>query len=108
MNNELDKIPKDENGFLSDTHLWTQQIAECFASDEGLMLTEAHWEILWLVREFYDEFSMSPVNRALVKWVREKLGDEKGNSIYLMTLFPESPARVASRIAGLPRPHNCL
>ncbi|MGB1139001.1 MAG: TusE/DsrC/DsvC family sulfur relay protein, partial [Luminiphilus sp.] len=27
---------------------------------------------------------------------------------YLMGLFPGSPARVGSRIAGLPKPKNCL
>ncbi|MEE3018855.1 MAG: TusE/DsrC/DsvC family sulfur relay protein, partial [Pseudomonadota bacterium] len=27
---------------------------------------------------------------------------------YLMSLFPGSPARVGSRIAGLPKPKNCL
>jgi tRNA 2-thiouridine synthesizing protein E len=46
--------------------------------------------------------------RILVKLVANELGPEKGNSLYLLQLFPGSPARVASRIAGLPRPANCI
>jgi len=34
-------------------------------------------------------------------------GSEKGSSMYLMALFPEYPALIASKIAGLPRPTNC-
>jgi tRNA 2-thiouridine synthesizing protein E len=51
---------------------------------------------------------MSPAMRALVKYTEKKLGPEKGRSIYLLNLFPPSPAKVASKIAGLPRPTNCL
>ena len=46
--------------------------------------------------------------RALVKYVRLNLGEDKGRSIYLMKLFPGSPAKVSSRLAGLTRPANCL
>ena len=45
---------------------------------------------------------------ALVNYVKVHLGVEQGNSLYLMGLFPGSPARVGSRIAGLPKPKNCL
>jgi tRNA 2-thiouridine synthesizing protein E len=46
--------------------------------------------------------------RPLVKQVREQLGEDKANSIYLMQLFPGSPAKLLAKIAGLPRPTNCL
>ncbi len=49
-----------------------------------------------------------PSNRLFVKAVKEALGEDKGNSIYLMQLFPGTPAKTACRIAGLPRPTNCL
>jgi tRNA 2-thiouridine synthesizing protein E len=44
----------------------------------------------------------------LVKLVRESLGEDKGTSIYLLGLFPGNPAKVAAKIAGLPRPTNCI
>ena len=98
----------DENGFLIQAEEWSDDIAEAFAAQEGITLTEAHWELLSLLREYFAAFGDSPANRALVNYTKQQLGTGKGNSIYLMGLFPGSPARVGSRIAGLPKPKNCL
>lgn len=98
----------DDRGFLIDTRTWVTEIAEALAEQEGIILSPAHWEILYLLRAFHTEFEESPANRALVNWVKRHEGPAKGNSIYLMRLFPGSPARVGSRIAGLPKPKNCL
>lgn len=98
----------DTNGFLADRALWTPAVAEALAELESVTLTDAHWEIIALIQQFFEEFDASPANRALVKYAKIELGPEKGNSIYLMSLFPGSPTRLASRIAGLPKPKNCL
>jgi tRNA 2-thiouridine synthesizing protein E len=98
----------DENGFLRQSEAWTVDIAKAFAAEEGIELTEAHWQIIGLLQSFYASFGDSPANRALVNFVKQHLGPEQGRSIYLMKLFPGSPARVGSRIAGLPKPKNCL
>ena len=98
----------DENGFLRQREAWSQDVAEAFAVSEGIILTAAHWEVLSLLHEFFEAFGDSPANRALVNYVKQRLGADKGNSLYLMGLFPGSPARVGSRIAGLPKPKNCL
>ena len=98
----------DENGFLSDTDNWSDDIAQAFATQEGITLTDAHREVLSLLRDYFAAFGDSPANRALVNYTKQHLGTVKGNSLYLMGLFPGSPARVGSRIAGLPKPKNCL
>ena len=98
----------DENGFLRQREAWSEDVAEAFAATEGVTLTAAHWEVLTLLHEFFEAFGDSPANRALVNYTKQQLGAEKGNSLYLMGLFPGSPARVGSRIAGLPKPKNCL
>ena len=98
----------DDNGFLNDTGNWSDDIAQAFAAQEGISLTKAHWEVLSLFRDYFAAFGDSPANRALVNFTKQQLGPEKGNSLYLMGLFPGSPARVGSRIAGLPKPKNCL
>ena len=105
--NELADIC-DENGFLSGTGNWSDDIAQAFAAQEGISLTDAHWEVLSLLRDYFAAFGDSPANRALVNFTKEQLGPKKGKSLYLMGLFPGSPARVGSRIAGLPKPKNCL
>jgi tRNA 2-thiouridine synthesizing protein E len=83
-------------------------VAACLARREGIELTPAHWEILNIARDFYAEYEISPAMRPLVKWVRERLGADKGSSIHLLTLFPDSPAKLCAKLAGLPRPTNCL
>jgi tRNA 2-thiouridine synthesizing protein E len=64
--------------------------------------------VLELLRDYYDSYDSSPAMRALVKYCKQRLGDEKGRSIYLLKLFPGSPAKIGSKIAGLPKPANCL
>lgn len=98
----------DAEGFLRHLDDWTPDVARQIASAEQLALTEAHWEVLHLLREYYREFDSSPAMRPLVKYCALKLGADKGRSIYLMTLFPGSPAKLGSKIAGLPKPDNCL
>lgn len=108
MNTIPSSITLDKHGFLKEWQAWTSDLATIFAAYEGIALKDEHWEVIHLLREYFEEFDASPANRALVKYVKLKLGPSKGSSIYLMSLFPGSPARVGSRIAGLPKPKNCL
>jgi tRNA 2-thiouridine synthesizing protein E len=101
-------IALDQHGYLADLTLWTPALAAEFARLEQLTLTDAHWEVVHFVRDFYQEYRTSPAIRLLVKAMAEKLGPEKGNSKYLFLLFPEGPAKQATRIAGLPKPARCL
>lgn len=98
----------DKEGFLRNLSDWSPEVAQQIAVAEGLDLTAQHWEIVELLRAYYREFDASPAMRALVKYCGLKLGPDKGRSIYLMSLFPGSPAKLGSKIAGLPKPDNCL
>ncbi len=101
-------IALDSEGYLKSLVDWNEAVAEQLALLEGIKLSPAHWEILLLLREFYQRHQLSPANRALVNLVKRDLGADKGRSIYLMKLFNGSPAKLASKIAGLPKPDNCL
>lgn len=101
-------VATDKDGYLIDISDWNEDIARQLAQQEQIELSEDHWEIIYLLREFYQEFQLSPAMRPLIKRTAQKLGGEKGRSIYLLQLFPGSPAKIASKIAGLPRPTNCL
>lgn len=98
----------DKEGFLRRLDDWSPAAAEQIAATQGIILSEAHWEIIHLLREYYAEFDSSPSMRPLVKYCGLKLGADKGKSVYLMSLFPGSPAKLGSKIAGLPKPDNCL
>lgn len=101
-------IELDKEGFLKNLSEWSRDIAIAIATREKISLTPEHWEIIELLREFYQAFQISPSMRALVKRTEQQLGPSKGRSIYLLQLFPPSPAKLASKIAGLPKPPNCL
>lgn len=101
-------IPLDPEGFLVDMEDWSPEVAERLAEEEGIVLSEEHWEVLRVLREFYARFEQAPAMRPLVKAVGQALGPDKGRSMHLMKLFPGSPAKVGARLAGLPKPTNCL
>ncbi|WP_280545805.1 MULTISPECIES: TusE/DsrC/DsvC family sulfur relay protein [unclassified Halomonas] len=98
----------DPEGYLVDMNDWSPEVAEALAQEEGIELTPEQWEILQVLRDFYARYEMAPAMRPLVKAVGRALGPEKGRSIHLMRLFPGSPAKVAARLAGLPKPTHCL
>ncbi|MFC0268366.1 TusE/DsrC/DsvC family sulfur relay protein [Kushneria aurantia] len=108
IRHDSDPVALDGDGHLEHFDDWSPAVANWLAEREGRELSDDHWEILYLLRDFYTRFDMAPAMRALVKATRQQLGEKKGSSIYLMRLFPDSPARVAARLAGLPRPTNCL
>ncbi|MBL4882065.1 MAG: TusE/DsrC/DsvC family sulfur relay protein [Oleispira sp.] len=101
-------IDVDSDGFLLDHLKWSDEIADQLANNEGLTLSPEHWQLIQLIRQFYAEFGLSPAMRPLAKYIKLHLGADKAKSIYLMQLFPQSPAKYLAKIAGLPRPENCL
>lgn len=98
----------DKHGYLADISNWQPAVAEQFAVLEGINLTPAHWEVIDFVRAFYQQHASSPAMRVLVKAMAQQLGADKGNSMYLFSLFPQGPAKQATRLAGLPKPARCL
>jgi len=94
--------------YLGGLPLWNPDIAKARAEERGVALEQAHWDIILVARQFYEDFGFSPSSRPLAKCICEKLGAEKARSIYLLTLFPDSPARKIAEISGLPAPKNCL
>ncbi|AWL12003.1 Sulfurtransferase TusE [Saliniradius amylolyticus] len=101
-------IATDANGYLKSIDDWSEALAAEIARRDEIEMTEAHWEVVYFVRNFYLEFNTSPAIRALVKAMAKEYGPEKGNSRYLFRLFPDGPAKQATKIAGLPKPKKCL
>lgn len=101
-------IETDEQGYLLDHLLWNEALVPVIAAQEGIDLNEAHWQIIRFVRQFYAEYDTSPAIRALVKALSIEFGPEVGNSRHLQRLLPKGPAKMASKLAGLPKPAKCL
>lgn len=101
-------IALDKDGYLVELADWSPAVAEALAAREDIVLSEAHWEILELLRRFHAEFQLSPATRPLIRYTAQQLGAEKGNSLHLNKLFHGTPAKLAAKLAGLPKPTNCI
>ncbi|RRV04413.1 TusE/DsrC/DsvC family sulfur relay protein [Pseudomonas sp. v388] len=101
-------IALDKDGFLENLDDWSLDVAHALAVEEGITLSAEHVEVLNLLRNFYQEYQLSPATRPLIKYTSLKLGPEKGNSMHLNRLFNGTPAKLAAKLAGLPKPTNCI
>ena len=95
-------------GNLVNPEDWSTDIAKVLAEREGITLSDAHWDVINFLRDFYRDYGIAPMVKLLVKHIRHKLGPDIGNNEYLYQLFPKGPARQGSRIAGLPEPQGCI
>lgn len=102
------QIALDKDGFLVELADWSPEVAQALAEREGIALGAEHWEILELLRRFHHEYQLSPATRPLIKYAALHLGAEKGNSPHLNRLFNGTPAKLAAKLAGLPKPTNCI
>lgn len=101
-------LDQTEEGFLRNSNDWNEEIAVEIAESNNIALTEAHWEIIRFIRNYYLQYQHLPNARVFVKAVRQALGEKKGNSRYLHRLFPEGPLKFSCKIAGIPKPPSCL
>lgn len=101
-------IETDAQGYLKHFSDWSAELASILAAQEHIELTDAHWQVIAFVQDFYRQFNTSPAIRLLVKSMGQKYGPEKGTSKYLYSLFPKGPAMQATKLAGLPKPVKCI
>lgn len=98
----------DQDGHLCDHLAWSPEVAAQMAQLQALTLTQEHLTILLAMREFYERFQHAPATRPLIKFLGQQV-DPTINNAYLMALFETGlVARTLARLAGLPKPANCL
>jgi tRNA 2-thiouridine synthesizing protein E len=98
----------DDKKYFSKIPQWSTENAAALGLEQDIQVADEHLEVLLLARAFYGNYGFSPSMRPLCKTVAASLGVDKGRSIYLNQLFPGSPAKIVARLAGLPKPKNCL
>ncbi len=99
----------DAEGHLVDLNDWTPELARRMAALDNLTLDERHFAVLNAARSFYTRYQRAPATRPLLKHLGQTLGPDYADSIRLMQLFGTgSVARTVARLAGLPKPPNCL
>jgi tRNA 2-thiouridine synthesizing protein E len=80
---------------------WDETDTSVKAMKEGVMLTYEHWAVVDYLQQYYLENGWPGTAREMVR-VLDEAFSEQGGKQYLYRLFPGSPIRQATRIAGLP------
>jgi len=101
-------IATTEQGFLCVKSDWNKVVAVELARRENIDLSAEHWEILYFIRTFYQDYEYLPNARGFSKAIKKTVGEAQGSSRYLQKLFPAGPLKYACKIAGLPKPPSCL
>jgi tRNA 2-thiouridine synthesizing protein E len=98
----LAPVDLDPEGFFRDPQQWTPEMAPAIARENGIEeLTDRHWLVMNFMRSTYLETGTAPTIRTL--------GKASGVPIKeLYQLFPKGPAKLAAKIAGIPKPRGCI
>jgi TusE/DsrC/DsvC family sulfur relay protein len=95
-------VERDAEGFFVDPQQWTVQMADGIASQNGIdELTDRHWIVIRFMRKAYLENGSAPSIRTLGKVSGVPIKE-------LYQLFPKGPAKLAAKIAGIPKPRGCI
>ncbi len=92
----------NEEGYLRDFGLWTEDFSRGMARQEGVEeLSDEHWQVIQYVRDYYARNGIAPMIL--------KLQRSLGLSIWrLHELFPTTSERAICKISGLPKPTGCI
>lgn len=95
-------VETDAEGFLLDHHRWNEELAREIARENGVpVLTDRHWQVISFMRQSYVETGSAPSIRSLGKLSGVPIKE-------LYELFPKGPAKLAAKIAGIPKPRGCI
>ena len=102
-------VALDQDGHLCDHTLWTPVIAQQLANTLAVDIDTERLAVLQQVRAFFVKFNHTPATRPLIKWLQQTLPDYDISNQKLQQLFNTGlVARHVNRLAGLPKPPNCL
>lgn len=93
-------VEVNEEGYFTDPSQWNKEIAKEIAKEEGIELTDQHFEVIELLRQKNDAgdaLSIRGINKSGVVDVKT-----------FYQLFPGAPLKKATKIAGIPKPASCV
>ncbi len=92
----------NEQGFFTEPGQWKEEMAPEIAATVGIeTLSQEHMQLIRFQRKQFEENGDGLNVRAL-----SKLSGVPVKQLY--ALFPKGPAKLASLIAGIPKPHGCI
>lgn len=93
-------VDVNEEGYFINPQQWTPEIAAEIAREENLILTDQHYAIIEFLRKRNldgEILSIRSINRSGIIDVKT-----------FYRLFPGAPLKKAAKIAGIPKPANCI
>jgi len=90
----------DDQGYLSNLDQWNRNVGEEIAKEEGVEMTQKHWEVIdYLQEQCRKEIPLTirKVGKSGVVSIKE-----------FYHLFPKGPLKKSSKIAGIPKPVSCI
>jgi tRNA 2-thiouridine synthesizing protein E len=101
-------IELSEAGWLNNLDEWSEDLAVEIGKNEKIPeLTEEHWDIIKLAREYFHENGTVAEPRTFSKLMKKLYGKDRSDQKYIYSLFPTGLIKCANKVAGLPRPKGC-
>lgn len=100
------RIDTTTEGYLANPEDWSEEVAVYLSARDNVTLTDGHWEVITLVRRYFQEYGITPNLRTLQKLLKDQFGEEE---LRVLDLFDYGDAaKQAARYAGTPRPTGCI
>jgi len=93
-------VEVNDEGYMVDASQWTKEVAAELAKEEGIELTDKHYEVLEFLRNANEKGETLTIRRV----GKSGIVDIKG----LYKLFPGGPLKYSSKYAGIPKPASCV
>lgn len=93
-------VEVSDDGYFKDPSQWTAEIAKEIAKEEGVELSEKHFEMLEYLRNKFiagDALTIRGINKSGIVDVKTFYG-----------MFPGAPLKKSTKIAGIPKPSSCV
>jgi TusE/DsrC/DsvC family sulfur relay protein len=95
------EIHVDDEGFMTESSEWDEDLGKALAAQIGIDMTDAHWRAIRFVRDDYAAQGETPTIRRV-----STVGGVATKDLF--KLFPQKPAKKMAYIAGVPKPHGCV
>jgi tRNA 2-thiouridine synthesizing protein E len=93
-------VSVDKDGYLTDLSQWNKEIAMEIAKEEGVVLTDKHFEVLAYLQDQQRKevaLSIRSIGKSGVVDIKQ-----------FYELFPKGPLKISSKMAGIPKPKSCI
>jgi len=90
----------NEEGYMTDATQWNKDVAAGIAAEEGVELTDTHFELMDWIRNKVatgDTLTLRGIGKS---------GVVDAKQFYKM--FPGAPLKKATKISGVPKPTSCI